>query len=339
MTQPEPEYGQIKQSDFYPPWWARNRHVQTIFPRFFQRRRQVALEWQNLDLPDNDFVELAWTPKPDDNAPLVVCFHGLEGSAKSHYANDMLANLFEQGWQAVMMHFRGCGRQLNRTARAYHSGDTQDALFLLDWLRKRFPSRPLAAMGFSLGANMLLKLLGENPNSSGIRAAVAISPPFKLAECGEAIQSGFSRLYQRYLIRSMCERTMARMRSVDHGDKLTLRDREIMGLKTFRDFDQRVTAPLHGFSSADDYYRQCSSVSYLKRIKQPTLILHSKDDPFMSPSVVPKVEDLSPAVTLELSEKGGHVGFMQGVPWRPQIWLHERVAAFFRPYLDSVTSA
>ncbi|GAA0343510.1 hydrolase [Bowmanella denitrificans] len=327
------EYGQIVESGFRPPWWAKNRHVQTIWPRWLQKRRRIALNWEALELPDGDFVELAWTPEQKHQHGLVVCFHGLEGSARSHYANDMLAVLHEQGWRAVMMHFRGCGNQPNRTLRAYHSGDTEDARFLLDTLQQRFPLLPKVGMGFSLGANMLLKLLGERVSQSWFRAAIAISPPFRLADCAHSINQGFSRLYQRYLLGSMCKRLLDKMQRLDFS-QLGLDAGKVNSFKSFRDFDQHVTAPLHGFACADDYYQQCSAVSYMDKINTPTLVLHALDDPFMSPQVVPKTNEISPYVRLELSRQGGHVGFMQGTPWRPLIWTHNRVVEFIRPHFQ-----
>ncbi|GAB3014334.1 hydrolase [Bowmanella dokdonensis] len=331
---PSAEFGQIVESDFKPPWWARNPHIQTIWPRLLQRRRPVQLNWESLDLPDGDFVELAWTPRPSDEKGLVICFHGLEGSVKSHYANDMLAEFNQQGWQAVMMHFRGCGSRPNRTLRAYHSGDTGDALYLLETLDRRFTSLPKVAVGFSLGANMLLKLLGEQVNQRFIKAAVAISPPFRLLECANSIGKGFSRLYQRYLLNSMCQRLLHKMKHFDYSD-LSLDEEKVRSFRSFLDFDQHITAPLHGFRDALDYYGKCSAATFLSHIQTPTLVLHAKDDPFMSPSVVPSSNELSAFVRLELSKQGGHVGFMQGTPWRPRIWTHQRIVNFVRPYLEN----
>ncbi|MBN7819156.1 hydrolase [Bowmanella sp. Y57] len=327
------DFGHIVESTFRPPWWARSPHVQTIWPRLLQKRRAIQLHWESLELPDGDFVELAWTPEPDRPKGIVACFHGLEGSARSHYANDMLAVMHSQGWRGVMMHFRGCGNHPNRTTRAYHSGDTQDATFFLDNLASRFPHVPKVGIGFSLGANMLLKLLGEKINQSWLNAAVAISPPFRLANCAQSINQGFSRLYQRYLLGSMCKRLLEKMNRLDFS-ALSLSEEKVRGFQSFRDFDQHVTAPLHGFANADDYYQKCSAISFLNKISTPTLVLHSVDDPFMNPEVVPQAHELSPFVRLELSQQGGHVGFMQGTPWRPVIWTHERVVNFVRPYLE-----
>lgn len=321
-------FGKIIESDFQPPWWAKNRHVQTIWPRYFQRRTKVKTQDQRLQLPDGDFIDLAWSEKPTLSKGICVIFHGLEGSVNSHYANDMMLNMQQQGWWVVLMHFRGCSGEDNLLPRAYHSGDTQDALFFLDWLQQQFPDTAKVAIGFSLGANMLLKLLGEHPQQSYLLAGVAISTPFKLIECAQSINHGFSRVYQKYLLTSLKKKLLSKMSKMHFHDKVVLSKQKVQQFKDFFEFDQNVTAPLHGFASALDYYQQCSSIRFLKNIKTPTLILHAKDDPFMSRAVLPLRTEISPAVRLELSENGGHVGFMHGSPWRPKIWFHQRVGRF-----------
>ncbi len=320
--------GRIKRSDFSPAFWATNRHVQTIWPRFLMRRPKIEVRHEKVDTPDGDFVDLAWSSKPLQSKGLVVIFHGLEGSIRSHYANDIMAALHKQGWQVVLMHFRGCSGEPNHTTRTYHSGDTRDAKFILDRLRKQFPDEFMVAIGFSLGGNMLLKLLGENPLQKWLHSACVISAPLKLAECSSSINEGFSRVYQKYLLASMRRTLLTKMRTLDYSAEPQLTQAKIRALKTFREFDDLVTAPLHDYQDAIDYYEKCSGFNFLKAIRTPTLILHAKDDPFMNENVIPEEVDLARAVTLELSDRGGHVGFMQGTPWRPVIWFHQRVLAF-----------
>lgn len=324
--------GEVLQSQFIAPWWATNRHVQTIWPRFFQKRQMFTPKWEKLELPDGDFVDLAWGKQHESAKGLLVFFHGLEGSVNSHYANDMMAFFERQGWNTVLMHFRGCSGEINRTTRAYHSGETSDALFLLDCLQHRFPDLPKIAIGFSLGANMLLKLLGENAEQNILSAAVTVSPPMKLDQCALSINQGFSRLYQGHLMKSMVANLLSKMQQVDYSAFPAITQQRVEKLTSFREFDDLITAPLHGFRDADDYYQQCSAIGYLKHIGTPTLILHAADDPFMNENVIPKASELSPFVRCEVSEKGGHVGFMQGSPLNPTIWLHERIAEFVHPY-------
>lgn len=324
----------IKRSDFRPPFWARNRHIQTLWPRFLQRRMPFSFSTEKLKLPDNDFVKLVWgqPEKLKNSRGLAVIFHGLEGSIKSHYANDLMAFLQKSGWQTVLMHFRGCGGEPNVTPRAYHSGETEDAQYFLNWLDQKFPAMPKVAIGFSLGANMLLKLLGENPSQKLLKAAVAISAPLRLDECSKSINKGFSRVYQNYLLKSMVNTLRTKMQSINYDGLINIKDKQVSELQSFREFDEHVTAPLHGFGSADDYYQQCSAIGFLKHIKTSTLVLHSVDDPFMNEAVIPHDHDISDSVEFELSLKGGHVGFMQGSPWNPSIWFHQRVADFIAPF-------
>lgn len=326
-------YGKIVESDFRPPWWATNRHVQTIFPRFIQKRAKLEYRKEKLTLPDGDFVNLIWAGEVQKASGLIVMFHGLEGSIRSHYTNDMAANFVKQGYAVVLMHFRGCGGEHNATPRAYHSGETGDAWYLLNWLDEKFPDTPKVAMGFSLGANMLLKLLSEQPQQQIIKAAMAVSTPFNLDICSNSINQGFSRVYQAYLLKSMVNNLLAKMQKMDYAQLLKVSEAQIKQFKNFRHFDEHITAPLHGFMGADDYYQKCSSDKFLGKIATPTLIVHAKDDPFMHESIVPQAEMLSASVCLEVSEKGGHVGFMQGVPWRPKIWMQQRANTFFKPFI------
>lgn len=334
QTNQNVRYGEIVESDFRPPWWAKNRHVQTIFPRFIQKRAKLVYRKEKLPLPDGDFVNLIWAGDVQKSSGLIAMFHGLEGSIRSHYTNDMAANFVKQGYAVVLMHFRGCGGEQNTTPRAYHSGETEDAWYFLNWLEHKFPETRKVAMGFSLGANMLLKLLSEQPKQRIIKAAMAVSTPFNLALCANSITQGFSKVYQAYLLKSMVNNLLIKMRNMDYGKLLKVTEFQIKQFKSFREFDEHITAPLHGFEGADDYYQKCSAQNFLKAIATPTLVVHAKDDPFMHSSIVPDVKTLSPKVCLELSEKGGHVGFMQGTPWRPEIWIQQRANDFFQPFID-----
>ncbi|AMJ88551.1 hydrolase [Alteromonas stellipolaris] len=321
-------HGKIIKSSFRVPSWAKNRHVQTIWPRFIQKRLPLKYSMERLTLPDDDFVDVAWGPKPAEPSGIIVMFHGLEGSIRSHYANDMMANLSVNGWQVVMMHYRGCSGVPNLKPRGYHSGETGDPSFFLDWLNQKFPQIPKVAVGFSLGGNMLLKLLGENPAQKWLNAAIAISSPLKLSECAKSINHGFSRVYQKYLLNSIKTTLRKKMSFIDYRKLIQLTGDDVDSITSFAQFDEKVTAPLHGFEDANDYYEKCSAYHFLSAIHCPTLVLHSIDDPFMNHLVVPKEEELARNVTLELSERGGHVGFMQGSVFSPKVWLHERVKRY-----------
>lgn len=319
----------IVKSEFKAPSWAKNQHLQTILPRLLMGTKNLPLSWQEFTTADGDFVELAWMPEIENSKGLVVLFHGLEGSVDSHYASDFMDFLHNNGWRSVMMHFRGCGKQTNRTSRSYHSGDTADAKSVLAHIRTRHPNIPIMGLGFSLGANMLLKMLGEAPEQTWLNKAIAISPPFKLGECSASIGQGFSKIYQSHLVRSMKQRFLAKSKQHDYASSLGLTQEKLQSLSNFYEFDDAITAPLHGFESADDYYNQCSAIGYLSSIETQTLILHAKDDPFMHPEITPSESQLSTSVTLELSEKGGHVGFVQGSLFAMEKWLHARALRFF----------
>jgi predicted alpha/beta-fold hydrolase len=321
----------IEKSDFTPAWWLPGAHAQTLWPYLFGNRAVPALTPERLELPDGDFVDLCWTQQDDIDiaAPVVAVFHGLEGSIRSPYAARIMAAVHKQHWRGVFMHFRGCSGEPNRGRGSYHSGHTVDIDCLLEILRQRFPRSRLFAVGYSLGGNALLKYLGERGRAAPLQAAAAVSVPFSLADGAVRLNRGLSRIYQGYLIRLLQRKVLRKVRL----GRLDFEAAEVARLKTFYRFDDAVTAPLHGFAGADDYYARCSSRQYLRDIHTPTLILHARDDPFMTPASIPATEELSDRVSLELSDKGGHVGFISGgLPWRPDYWLERRLLAYFMPF-------
>ncbi len=308
---------------FKPAWWCRGPHLQTLWPFLFRRTSHVELKRERLELPDGDFLDLDWTV--NNNGPIVLILHGLEGSSNSKYARGLLNAVHHRGWRGVVIHFRGCSGEPNRLPRSYHSGETGDLAYVADMLRRREPETPLFAVGFSLGGNVLLKWLGEAGKQTLINAAVAISVPFLLAESAKRLEQGFSQFYQWGLMRSMHSSVAEKRKHM----KLPLKIEDLSALKTFRDFDEHVTAPLHGFAGADDYYERSSSRQYLKAIQVPTLIIQSRDDPFMTEAVIPRDGELSSVVELELYDNGGHVGFVAGTrPWVPEYWLDGRILQY-----------
>jgi predicted alpha/beta-fold hydrolase len=309
---------------FKPAWWLPGAHLQTLFPHLFRRHRPPPLRRERIELPDGDFVDIDWGPEYD--GPLILLLHGLEGSIRSHYASGLMRSLGRCGFQVVLMNFRGCSGEPNRLPRSYHSGDTGDLDTLVRLLHQQMPDRKLFLVGVSLGGNVLLKWLGENPGQEFVHKAVAISVPFELNKAALRLQSGVSRLYQYHLLRKLRHSTRAKAKRLHLPIDLDQLDR----LDSFRAFDDRVTAPLHGFAGVDDYYRRSSSRQFLIKIRTPTLVLHALDDPFMTPDAVPDHGELGPGVTLELSKGGGHVGFIAGNwPWKPRFWLDERICKFF----------
>lgn len=314
----------MKDADFRPAWWIPGPHLQTLFPHLFRQLKLPALRRERLELDDGDFLDLDYTE--DQTGPLVLLLHGLEGSRDSHYVRGLLNSLPDCGLQTVLFNFRSCSGEPNRLPRSYHSGETGDLGYVLTHLRHRFPQRRLFAVGISLGGNVLLKWLGEQSRQTDIERAIAISVPFRLDLAAERMQRGLSRFYQKHLLTKLRQSLRLKSRLVEFPVELE----QLEGLNTFRKFDDRVTAPLHGFDGVDDYYRRSSSRSYLHAIQTPTLIIHADDDPFMTADATPEVQELSPSITLELTRSGGHVGFVSGrIPGRPDYWLDKRCCRFF----------
>lgn len=297
----------VEPQDYRPVRWLPDGHSQTLWAARCRRVPPVAPRWERVELPDGDFVDLAHVGTPGGVTVLVL--HGLEGDWRSPYASAMLAAIEARGWHGVVMHFRGCSGEPNRLARSYHSGDTGDLAFVAALLARH--SGTLCAVGYSLGGNVLLKYLGETGAAAPFAAAAAVSVPFDLAVAADTLDRGFARLYQYLLVRSLHARTRARFARVpapiDLGDLARWTD--------FRSFDDRVTAPLHGFVDAADYYRRSSSRGYLQGIMTPTLIVHAQDDPFLDPCGIPGARELASSVRLELVRRGGHVGFIGVRPW------------------------
>jgi len=328
----------IIDSAFRPPWWLRNRQAQTFYPSMpWSWRKRVKLRRETLELPDGDATVVDWPLKADSyskSVPLLVILHGLEGSAESSYARMAMNAANRRGWRSCVLHSRDCGDYRNRLPRRYHAGETNDIRYFLGELRKAGFDGPLMAVGYSLGGNILLKYLGETGDQSRLEAAVAVCVPLDLHECAVALNNGFSKVYQHYLIKRMKE--SVRRKFDRHTAAFDWQ--RAMRAKTFAEFDDAVTAPLHGFENMQDYYDRCSSGKFLKAIQRPTLIINALDDPFMTPAVIPSADELSDDVTFELSQTGGHVGFVEGgTPWRPKFYLPPRIIEFLEPYAASTS--
>jgi uncharacterized protein len=317
---------------FKPAWWLPGPHLQTLWPALCRRAiKNLVLERERFELPDGDFIDLDWVGKTN-TGPIILILHGLEGSIHSHYAKGMLHAVTQENWRGVFMHFRGCSGEHNRLPRSYHSGDTGDLATILQTLYKREPQTSFAAIGFSLGGNVLLKWLGETGKNNFLKAAVAVSVPFELHKITERIQHGFSRLYQWHLMKCLRKRLMHKFQYCCPPPAIDLS--LLSSLKKLRDFDDHITAPLHGFFNALEYYARSSSRQYLTNIHVPTLLLHAKDDPFMTQDVIPTRDQLPDQVKIELTESGGHVGFVAGnFPWNALYWLEQRVPLYLKQYL------
>jgi len=316
------------------PHWLPGGHAQTLFAATWIRPPAVTYWRERWETPDFDFIDLDWIDNPGhelrldqrDDAPLVVLFHGLEGSSDSQYARALMHAANARGWRGVVVHFRGCSGDINRLPRAYHSGDSTE----IDWILRRLRSTrtsPIYAAGVSLGGNALLKWLGEQGAAARhvVTRAAAVSAPVDLAAAGDALGRSFNMIYTRNFLKTMKAKTLAKLRRYP-----ALCDRRrMLAARTLREFDDLVTAPLHGFRNVDDYYARASSKPFLKTIAAPTLVLNARNDPFLPARFLPTAQDVSVNVQLETPATGGHVGFVRG-PFPGNItWLPQHLLQFF----------
>lgn len=309
---------------FAPVPWLANRHLQTLYGALLAPAPRPAFTRERWDTPDGDFVDVDFIPGPA-GAPWVQLFHGLEGSSNSPYARMLMKRVADRGWRGSVLHFRGCSGEPNRLARAYHSGDTEEVDWFLRRLRTVVGEAPLYAAGVSLGGNAFTKWLGmQGDGARGlVTAAASISSPLDLMAAGDALGKGFGRVYSWHFLRTLKRGALERLERFPG-----LFDREAMERSsTLREFDDAVTAPLHGFRDVDDYYTRSSAKPHLAGIRVPTLVLNARDDPFLPEDALPTERDVSPAVKLEFPAHGGHVGFVTRpfpghIEWLPQRLLH-----------------
>lgn len=322
----------IVESSFKPAWWMANPHIQTIYSSLRHPVVAPIDKHERVDMPDGDFIDLSWaTGGLPANAPLVVILHGLCGCVDSSYVARFMQAFNNQGWRAVLMEFRGASKELNRLPRAYHSGDTSDLNFVAQLLQQREPYTAKAVVGISLGGNILLKWLGEQGANCNINAAVAVSVPYLLNKVANKMNEGITKLYQSHLLNQFKSVFAKKVEAITNPPEPLKRAAEST---CFWTFDAMVTAPLYGFNSVHDYYRQCSSRQYLNQIEIPTLLIHSEDDPFMTPDILPTETELSHQIILEVSKKGGHVGFISGdTIGVPVFWLDQRIPEYLTGFL------
>lgn len=320
---------------FSPAWWLPGAHAQTIAGRYIRPPHGVRYRRERVETPDGDFLDLDFAtvdgaPAAGDDAPLCVAVHGLEGSAHSSYVLQTSRALAEHGIRTVAMNFRSCSGEPNRTARFYHAGETGDLGFLLDLLATRFPDATLLGAGFSLGANVLLKYLGEQGEASRIRAATAISIPFDLGRGSDKLAASFmGRVYTRHFVRRLVVKYRLKRAAGVRLDGVELDERRMRRWSSFRDFDDALTARLHGFADADDYYTRSSSAGYLHGIRVPTLLVHALDDPFVDERAIPhEAIGANPHLHAAFVPRGGHVGFITGPPHAPRFWAEREAARF-----------
>ena len=314
---------------YRPAWWLPGAHLQTLWGRVARSRRLVTTRREIVPTPDDD--ELILDHLDGDPSRRVLLLHGLEGSSNSVYVQGMLREIERSGGSATVLNFRACARHPdevsrtipNRGRRLYHSGETSDLDLVVKLLTERQPGSRLSAIGVSLGGNVLLKYLGERGPETSLQRAATISVPYDLEAGARHLERGFGRIYVLSFLRSLSHKAadVCGRHGLDHVD--LERGRRA---RTFREFDDAVTAPLHGFTGAGEYYAKSSSIGWLGRITIPVLCISARNDPFLPPEVLSEVERAaSPSVRFEITSGGGHTGFVDGPPWSPGYWA-ERTA-------------
>lgn len=303
-----------------------------MLPFLLKASNSIPYIKERLELPDGDFVDIFWcdTKKEAHHQvqPLVIVLHGMGGCFQSHYIPGMIRGLLQKGYRVAFLHARGCSGEPNRLPVTFHAADTSELHHLIRTIKEQNPEQPVAAVGFSLGGSIILKWLAENNGSNLLSAAVTMSVPFDLSATADTLNTGLSRIYQQYLLQQL--KSLAIRKTRLHPAPLT--EPEIKRVQTLREYDDRMTAKLNGFGNADNYYRIASCKQYLKNIRTPTLIIHAVDDPFVPENSIPTEYELASQVTLELSQQGGHVGFIQH-HLHPARYCETRAPAFLSEFL------
>ena len=315
-------------SVYRPSRWLPGPHAQTIWASRFRSTPSPDTKREQVELDDDDFLNLYWLTQ--GNGPIVIIVHGLEGDSSSNNVKAMFDVVRKNGWNGVLLLNRNCGGFSNRLQRTYHAGETGDLDFVVNLVKKRFPDVPLMLYGYSLGGNTMLKWLGEKGDHAGISAAAAVSIPFDLASSTAILDKGFSKIYQKHFVDLMREAAKRKFRDLaplfNPGD--------LNQIKTLREFDEKVTAPLHGFVNADQYYSESSCKQFLKNICVPTLIMNSLDDPFLERNTFPGPKEVSDMVELEFLQNGGHAAFITESIWKYFSWIETRIPEFFKKQME-----
>ena len=313
----------IPDSKYLPPRWQRGGHLQTIVPNAFRHVPLVTHIPERLELDDGDFLDLGWTGR--EKKQLAILSHGLENRHTCNYMQGMARALAARGWNVLAWTMRGCGPERNRLLQCYHGGETTDLDAVVQHAFATHPAHTVALVGFSLGGNLTLKYLGETPRDPRIHAAATISVPCDLAGSAHRLAEQDNRLYMLRFLRKLRRRMRDKAKQFPGKIDLTGLD----DIRDFQTFDDRYTAPLHGFHDAAEYWRQCSCKPFLQSIRIPTLVLNARNDPFLSPTCHPTDEAAaSQHVFLDSPPEGGHVGFALPRTLR-ETWAEQRVAEFF----------
>lgn len=291
--------------------------MHTIARSLFSVKEKPSCKRIEIETPDDDFLELD-VIRYANKKPAIALFHGLEGSSDRYYITELMKKLSEESWSVVAVNFRSCGSRMNRKPRFYHSGETNDYATVFEWIQKSFPESKIGAAGFSLGGNALLKYLGE-ANNLPVQAAAAISVPYNLKSGSLRIHEGFNRIYEYRFLRTLRQKLDQKRESFPELPNFSG--------STLYDFDDQVTAPIHGFVNAEDYYNRCSSAQFIPDIHTPALLIHSREDPLCPAKNMPlKAIKENPETDYIITRKGGHVGFWD----KNKDWLNSVILNYFQ---------
>lgn len=313
-------------STFRPAWWLPGAHLPTIWGKKGRRQAEVHERIDRWTTPDGDHLSLARAGSIASSRPHLLVLHGLEGTTRSNYAQGLLALARSFGWSADLLLFRSCDGQTNNARRLYHSGETTDLNFVVRTLVSQHPDISLRLIGVSLGGNVLLKWLGEQGESlvSNVVRAAAVSAPLDLAAGSRHLECFLGQKYVDHFMVTLKAKTLAKKaRYPDLCDWARLES-----ARTFWEFDDSVTGPVHGFDGALDYYTRSSSINYLTSIKRPTILINAEDDPFLPTHVLDRVRNMASSndfIHYEFTKRGGHVGWVEGSPWAPRYYMEEKV--------------
>lgn len=323
-----------KETGFQPAWWCPGAHLQTIWAGLLRQAPQVPLTRARWELPDGDFLDVDELAA-GESAPRLIVLHGLESSSRAPAVLGLLLQAYQRGWGGVAVNFRSCSGEPNRLRRSYHGGDTADLAWVINRLQAEHPASALVCAGISLGGNVLLKFLGEQGETlpEAVRAAVAISTPFDLAASVKALGQGFSRVYENRLVATLKRKAFEKLaRHPDLVDSAALK-----AVRTLGEFDDLVTAPVHGFQDGAAYWAAASCAQFLPRIRRPTLLINAQDDPFLPPQALPRQAVAENAyLTAAFTACGGHIGFLSGRwPGACRFWAEEYLAGFLTRHLGT----
>ena len=312
---------------FTAPWWLSGAHTQTIIGRAARSLSRFEYVCRRIETPDGDFLDLDGGRTPG-TGPIVLVLHGLEGSSRSGYVAETCALLAAQGADPVAMNSRSCSGEPNRYLRSYHSGETSDVGHVVSLLKAENPGRPVGAIGFSLGGNVLLCYLAEP--DQGLDAAVAVSVPYDLSASARKLEEGMGRLYTRYFLGTMRSKIREKAGRLPEAAVLAP---AALAARTIRGIDEAWTAPVHGYGSAADYYERCSALVHIERIRTPTLLLQAEDDPFLPRATAEEVRTVrNPFLIDGFTRRGGHLGYLS-VKASHRLWAEARAARWLMDQL------